>query len=394
MTSTDTLPAGSDIDPITSTDELAAFCAALAAEPFITIDTEFIRETTYWPKLCLIQLAGKERAEAIDPLADGIDLKPFFELMANKNVMKVFHAARQDLEIIWNLGNLIPEPVFDSQVAAMVCGFGDSISYEQLVQKIANEQLDKSSRFTNWARRPLTDKQLSYALSDVTHLRKIFLFLSASLAEQGREDWVREEMSILTSRETYDLQPKNAWKRLKMRVKKPQELAVLMKVSEWRESEAQSRDLPRNRVLRDETIYQLASQQPRTLDALSQIRSLPNGFARSRHAEGLIKAIEAGATLDRSEMPTLKRGPSLPDGIGATVDLLKVLLKAVSEEEGVAMRVIATVDDLTRIAADDEAPVAALSGWRREIFGLQALKLKRGEVGLKINDGKVKFVVF
>ncbi len=381
-----------DLTPIDTTEALSAFCQDMAAEPFVTVDTEFIRETTYWPQLCLVQIAGRDRAVAIDPLADGIDLAPFFSLMENPSVLKVFHAARQDLEIIWNLGRLIPSPIFDTQVAAMVCGFGDSISYDQLVQRICGGQIDKSSRFTDWSRRPLSHKQVTYALSDVTYLRNVYLALQTSLDEQDRSHWVREEMAILTSSDTYDVRPEQAWKRLKMRVKRPRDLAVMMTVAEWREAEAQSRDMPRNRILKDDAIYEIATQKPTTPDALAKLRAVPKGYHRSRHAAGLLAAVEAGLAIDPDAIPRIERHQPPPNGIGAVVDLLKVLLKAVSESEGVAARIIATVDDLTRIAADDAAPVAALNGWRREIFGEKALDLKHGRLCLRVMDGKVEVV--
>ncbi|MCB1492699.1 MAG: ribonuclease D [Rhodobiaceae bacterium] len=379
-----------ETEPITETEDLERFCAEVADEPFVTVDTEFIRETTYWPRLCLIQIAGRDRAVTVDPLADDLDLTAFFDLMANEEVLKVFHAARQDLEIIWNLGRLIPAPVFDTQVAAMVCGFGDSISYEQLIQRISRAQIDKSSRFTDWSRRPLTQKQIHYALSDVTHLRTAYMALTASLDEQNRTEWVREEMAVLTSPETYDIQPEDAWKRLKMRVKKPRELAVMIEVAAWREREAQTRNMPRGRIMKDDAIYEIAVQHPTDAEALSKLRAVPRGYERSRHADGLIEAVKAGLAMEQDRIPRIQRNQAPPEGTGAVVDMLKVLLKAVSEEDGVAARIIATVDDLSRIAIDDEAPVPALSGWRRELFGERALQLKRGELALVVKNGKVR----
>src|SRR4051812_47196971 len=246
---------------ITATAELAAVCKRMAKFPSVTVDTEFMRETTYWPKLCVIQMASPDEAVIVDAMAEGLELDPFFKLMKNEKVVKVFHAARQDIEIVYHLGGLIPHPIFDTQVAAMVCGFGDSISYDQLVSRLTGARIDKSSRFTDWARRPLSERQIEYAIADVTHLREVYQALAARLAEQNRTEWVREEMEVLTSPQTYRLEPEEAWKRLRLRVKKPIELAVLIAVAGWREQEAQNRDVPRGRVVKDEAIYEIAQQQ-------------------------------------------------------------------------------------------------------------------------------------
>ncbi|MEP1930880.1 MAG: ribonuclease D [Roseibium sp.] len=374
---------------ITKTKDLAAACQRLAANVYVTVDTEFLRETTFWPKLCVIQMAGPDMAFIVDALAEDLDLAPFFDLMRDDSVTKVFHAARQDIEIIHHLGGLIPAPLFDTQVAAMVCGFGDSISYDQLVYKVTGASIDKSSRFTDWARRPLTNKQLDYALADVTHLRDAYQFLKANLAEQNRTHWVQDEMKVLTSVTTYVTDPEQSWKRLKLRVRKPIELAVMMEVAAWREREAQSRDVPRNRVVKDDAIYEIASQQPATSDALGRLRSIPRGFERSRSAEDILKAVKRALAIPKAELPKLPKGRQAPDGSAAAVDLLKVLLKLVSEANGVAAKVIATVDELEKIAADDNADVGALKGWRRELFGETALKLKRGEVALAFRDRQI-----
>ncbi|NBN62262.1 ribonuclease D [Microvirga tunisiensis] len=374
---------------ITTTQALAAACSRLSAHDYVTVDTEFLRETTFWPKLCVIQLAGPDDAYIVDALADGLDLAPFFELMRDGKVTKVFHAARQDIEIIFHLGGLIPHPLFDTQVAAMVCGFGDSVSYDQLVQRITGARIDKSSRFTDWARRPLTQKQLEYALADVTFLRDVYQFLKANLAEQDRSHWVQDEMEVLTSEATYRTEPAEAWQRLKMRVRKPVELAVLMEVAAWREREAQSRDVPRSRVLKDDAIYEIAAQQPSNAEALGRLRTIPRGFERSKPAEEILKAVNAALGLPKDKLPKIPKGKQAPDGSAAAVDLLKVLLKLVSEQQGVAAKVIATVEDLERIAADDEADVPALTGWRREMFGEMALKLKRGEIALAFDGRQV-----
>lgn len=374
---------------ITKTKDLDAACQRLSENDYVTVDTEFLRESTFWPKLCVIQMAGPGMAFIVDALSDDLDLSSFFDLMRNSSVTKVFHAARQDVEIIHHLGNCIPVPLFDSQVAAMVCGFGDSISYDQLVQKITGARIDKSSRFTDWSRRPLTNKQLDYALADVTHLRDIYQFLKANLSEQNRTHWVEDEMQILTSVNTYKVDPEQAWKRMKLRVRKPLELAVLMEVAAWREEEAQSRNVPRNRVLKDDAIYELATQQPQDPEALGRLRTMPRGFERSKSAGGILAAVARALAKPKKDLPKLPKGRPAPDGSAAAVDLLKVLLKLVCEANGVASKVIATVDDLEKIAANDEADVAALKGWRRELFGETALKLKRGEIALAFQNRQI-----
>ena len=376
------------MDPITTTDELAATCARLARHPFVTIDTEFLRETTYYPLLCVAQMASADEAVVIDALAPGIDLKPFFELMANERVLKVFHAARQDIEIVWHRAEIIPHPLFDTQVAAMVLGYGDSISYDQLVQRITGDALDKSHRFTDWTRRPLSPAQLSYAVSDVTHLRDVYLALVADLGRRGRTDWMDDEMEVLTSPDTYRAEPEKAWMRLKTRARKPKELAVLIEVAAWREREAQTRDVPRSRVLKDDTIGDIAVQAPTTPERLASLRSLPKGFERSKWGEGILEAVKRGLERDPRTLPRFERVKSAPNG-AATVELLKVLLRMTAERHGVAAKVIATVDDLDRIAADDEADVGALKGWRRELFGEKALALKHGRLSLAIERNRV-----
>jgi ribonuclease D len=376
------------MQPITTTAELAGVCARMAKHPFVTVDTEFLRETTYYPLLCVAQLASPDEAVVIDALADGIDLTPFFELMTNESVTKVFHAARQDIEIVWNLAKKIPHPIFDTQVAAMVLGYGDSISYDQLVQRITGDAIDKSFRFTDWTRRPLTDAQLRYAISDVTHLRDVYLKLSADIQSRGRTDWVRAEMDILTSPETYRMEPDRAWERLKNRVRKPKDLAVLIEVAAWREREAQSRDVPRGRVLKDDVLGEIAIQAPTTIEKLGHLRSLPKGFERSRWGEAIIEAVKRGVERDPKTLPHIEKFRGAING-GATVELLKVLLRMTSERHGVAAKVVATVDDLERIAADDEADVPALKGWRRGLFGEKALALKHGKLALAIEKGRV-----
>jgi ribonuclease D len=333
-------------------------------------------------------MASPDEAAVIDALAPGIDLAPFFALMANENVVKVFHAARQDIEIVWNMAKTIPHPIVDSQVAAMVLGYGDSISYDQLVQRITGDTLDKSHRFTDWTRRPLSDAQIAYAVSDVTHLRDVYLKLAEDLEKRGRSNWVEAEMDILTSPETYRADPERAWERLKSRVRKPKELAVLIEVAAWREREAQSRDVPRGRVIKDELIGDIAVQAPTTIERLGHLRSLPKGFERSRWGEQIVDAVKRGLERDQKTLPRLERFRPAPNG-AATVELLKVLLRMTAERHSVAAKVIATVDDLDRIAADDEADIPALKGWRRELFGEKALALKHGRLALAVDKGKV-----
>jgi ribonuclease D len=374
---------------ITTTTELAAACERLSKHPFITVDTEFLRETTFWPKLCVVQMASADEAVIVDAIAAGIDLAPFFELMNNEKVEKVFHAARQDIEIIWHRAKIIPHPIFDSQVAAMVLGYGDSISYDQLVQRTTGGHIDKSSRFTDWARRPLSDQQLTYAIADVTHLRDVYAKLKGELERTNRTGWVASEMEVLTSPKTYTQEPEHAWQRLKTRVRKPKEIGVLMEVAAWREREAQARDIPRQRVLKDDVIGEIAVQQPKTTEALAGLRSIPKGFERSRSGEGILAAVAAGLARDPETLPKFDRYRPLSNGASATVELLRVLLRMTAEQNGVAARVIANADDLESIATDDSANVEALKGWRRELFGERALKLKRGELSLAIEDGRV-----
>jgi ribonuclease D len=373
---------------ITTTDSLAEVCGRLQRHPFVTVDTEFLRESTYYPKLCVAQIASTDEAVLVDALAEGIDLKPLFKLMADENVIKVSHAARQDIEICWHAAGLIPAPLVDTQVAAMVLGYGDSIAYDQLVQRITGDSLDKSLRFTDWTRRPLSEAQVAYAISDVTHLRDVYVKLDADLKKRGRTEWMREEMRVLTSPATYRMEPEHAWQRLQTRVRKPKELAVLIEVAAWREREAQTRDVPRGRVLKDDVVGDIAVQAPTTIERLGNLRSLPKGFERSKWGEAIIEAVKRGLARDVKTLPRIERPKGAPNG-QATVELLKVLLRMTAERHGVAAKVIATMDDLDRIAADDEADVPALSGWRRELFGEKALALKHGRLALAVEHNRV-----
>src|SRR6267142_5446436 len=376
------------MQPITTTNSLAEVCGRLQRHQFVTVDTEFLRESTYYPKLCVAQIASTDEAVVVDALADGIDLKPLFNLMADENVIKVFHAARQDIEICWHAAGLIPAPLVDTQVAAMVLGYGDSIAYDQLVQRITGDSLDKSLRFTDWTRRPLSEAQLAYAISDVTHLRDVYLNLSADLDQRGRSEWMREEMKVLTSPATYRFEPEHAWERLKTRVRKPKELAVLIEVAAWREREAQERDVPRGRVLKDDVVGDIAVQAPTTIERLASLRSLPRGFERSKWGEAIVEAVQRGLARDPKTLPRFER-PKPPINGQATVELLKVLLRMTAERHGVAAKVIATTDDLDRIASNDAADVPAMHGWRRELFGEKALALKHGRLALAVERGRV-----
>jgi ribonuclease D len=379
------------MDLVTSTSDLAAACERLARHPFVTVDTEFLRESTYYPQLCVLQMASPDEAIVVDALAEGLDLAPFFTLMANESIVKVFHAARQDIEIVWHRANLIPHPIFDTQVAAMVLGYGDSISYDQLVQRITGDALDKSHRFTDWTRRPLSKAQLDYAVSDVTHLRDVYLNLLADLERRGRTSWVSEEMDVLTSPDTYRMEPDNAWQRLRTRVRKPKELAVLIEVAAWREREAKARDVPRGRVLKDDLVADIAVQAPTTMERLASLRSLPKGFERSKSGQEIPDLVKRALARDPKTLPTIDRNKATPNGT-AIVELLKVLLRMTSERHGVAAKVIATIDDLDRIAADDDADVPAMKGWRRELFGEKAIALKHGRLALAIEKGRVATV--
>jgi ribonuclease D len=383
------------MEPITKTEQLRTLCEKLRQHDYVTVDTEFMRDSTYWPQLCLVQLAGpdaEDRGVAVDPLAEGIDLQPLFDLMQDESVIKVFHAARQDIEIFVHLNGKVPHPVFDTQVAAMVLGYGDQVGYETLVNKVARKNIDKSMRFTDWSRRPLSDKQISYALSDVTHLRVIYESFRDRLEANGRSHWLYEEMERLTDPGIYIVDPAKAWLRLKTRSNSAKFLAVARALAEWREHEAQRKNLPRNRVLRDDTLLDIAARHPQTEKDLDKTRGVGRNFGASKPGQAILDAIKTALELPSDQWPTPKQRVELPAGIGPTVELLKVLLKLCSEEKGVAQRLVASSDDLQNIAADDNADVPALHGWRRDLFGQYALQLKHGEIGLKLKNGEVAFV--
>ena len=374
---------------IVSTDVLAAFSKRAAGYDFVTVDTEFLRETTYWPKLCLLQVATTDEAVLIDPLAPGLDLSPFFELLANDKVRKVFHAARQDIEIFVKLTGKVPVNIFDTQVAASVCGFGDSVSYDNLVRSITQVELDKSSRFTDWSARPLTEKQKVYALADVTHLRDVYAALVKQVDDTGRWDWVEDELAVLESIHTYVVQPEHAWERLKAKLNKPRDVAALKALAAWREKRAQDGDQPRSRVLKDDALVELAMQRPTTPEAFDKLRAVQRGYGRSSAAAEILAILRDIEELSKTELPNLPdryRGPSPKGAVG---DLVRVLLKSVAEEHGVASRIIATSDEIDALVLDDEADVPALKGWRRKLFGDKALAIKPGKIGLAASKGGV-----
>ncbi|HUJ47793.1 MAG TPA: ribonuclease D [Rhizomicrobium sp.] len=378
---------------VESTGDLAALVGELESAPYISLDTEFMRDQTYWPKLCLMQVAGPAGPAAIiDPLATGIDLAPIYKLIADTRIVKVLHAARQDIEIFWHQGGVIPDPLFDTQIAAMVCGFGEAASYETLVRKLTHTDLDKSVRFTDWSRRPLSKRQLEYAIGDVTHLCKVYEKLDRELRRTGREAWVREEIAALKDSDLYELDPANAWKRLKPRTTNKRFLAVLAGISAWREIEAQNRDIPRQRVLRDEALLEIAAHTPDTAESLEHIRAVPKGFAASRSGKALLEAIAAGLNspppkpleIDRSRR---KREPS-----PSAIDLLKTLLRLRAEEAKVAPRLIANAEDIERLAAHEDDGVAALHGWRAEVFGKDAIALRDGKLAIALEKGEAVIV--
>lgn len=379
------------MQPITDTAELSSLCTRLAEAEFVTVDTEFLRDNTYYPKLCLVQVADDDGAFAIDPLAEGLDLQPLLDLFANEKVLKVMHACRQDMEIFFNLMDTLPAPIFDTQVAAMVCGFGDSVGYETLVNKITKAQLDKSARYTDWSKRPLSDTQLNYALGDVTYLRDIYRTLQAELEREGRMGWVDEETAMLRDPSLYYVKPEDAWKRLKVRTNKPRFLGILKTLAAWREEQAQERDLPRNRVAKDEILFEIAAHPPKDQAGLDRIRSIPKGFSRSRAGKSLMEALQAGLDLPDSDLPKIERAKPRP-ATPPMADLLKVLLKLKCQEARVAARMVASSQDLETWAAVPTTDIRAMHGWRFEIFGADAQKLMRGELALTANKGDIEVV--
>lgn len=380
---------------ITTTQALAEYCARAATQPYVTVDTEFLRERTYFAQLCLVQVAlpGTDDSDAvlIDPLADGISLEPLYDLFRNPDVVKVFHAARQDLEIFFVEGGIVPAPLFDTQVAAMVCGFGDQVGYETLVRRIAKSDLDKSSRFTDWSRRPLSDAQKTYALGDVTHLRQIYEHLSAELAKTGRTHWLEEELAQLTNADNYVVDPENAWKRLKLRTNSGRTVAIARELAAFRETYAQEKNVPRNRVLKDDALLELAGTKPKSVADLSKSRLLLRDARKGAIAEGLVAAVARGMAVPNSDMPKVAAGRDRSSLNPALADLLRVLLKAKAEEAGVATKLIASSSDLDDIASGYTDGVWS-SGWRKEVFGADAQRLLDGEIALSAKGQKVKIV--
>lgn len=375
---------------ITDNDALQAFCDRLAGTTYVTVDTEFLREKTYWPILCLVQIANDDNAAVIDALAPGIDLTPVFEIMNDPKVLKVFHAARQDMEIFFHLTDTLPAPIFDSQIAAMVCGFGDSVGYEQLVAKLAKAQVDKSSRFTDWTLRPLSEKQIQYALADVTHLRVAYKKLAEMLESKGRTSWIEQEMAILTRPETYNGNPANAYRRIKARAKTTRFLAVLRELAAWREEQAQRRDVPRNRILRDEALVEIAHHTPSSVSDLSRTRGLGTKMAEGRSGQDILDAVAKGLAIPDDQCPPLQEKPDMPRGIGPITDMLKVLLKLKCDGFDVAPKLIGSSADMELLAAfGEDADVQALKGWRRDMFGEDALKIRSGEYGLAVRGKKL-----
>ena len=380
---------------VTTTDSLAEVCARAAQHPYVTVDTEFLRERTYYSKLCLVQLAypgeGEETAVLVDPLAQGLSLEPLYDLFRDTGVVKVFHAARQDLEIFYVDEGVIPAPLFDSQVAAMVCGFGEQVGYETLVRKIAKAPLDKSSRFTDWSRRPLSDAQKTYALADVTHLRVIYEYLARELAKGGRDKWVAEEMAVLNDPETYITRPDEAWKRIKTRNTSPKFLAIVRELAKFREAHAQDKNIPRSRVLKDDALVELAATKPKTMQDLGASRLLLREARKGEIADGILAAVAAGVAVRPEDLPKVDGARDKLQVNPAVADLLRVLLKGVAEREGVASKLIATASDLDAIAGGLR-DVAALSGWRREVFGDEALRLCEGRIALRVNGAQIETV--
>jgi len=380
---------------LTTTQELAEFCQIATRHDYVTVDTEFLRERTYYSKLCLVQLAlpgkGEENAVLLDPLVEGLSLDPLYDLFRDQSVVKVFHAARQDLEIFWVDAEVFPQPLFDTQVAAMVCGFGDQVGYETLVRKIVRQPLDKTSRFTDWSRRPLSEAQKTYALGDVTHLRDIYEFLAAELNKSGRSHWVQEELQILTDPATYDVVPSEAWRRVKTRNSSPKFLAVVRELAAFREAYAQGANVPRNRVFKDEAMSELAATKPRNPGDLGASRLLLREARRGAIADGILEAVAKGVACPPDQMPKPDRSREKLQVNPALADLLRVLLKSKTESSGVAAKLIASSADLDAIAAGLR-DVKALTGWRNEVFGADAIRLCEGRIALAAKGQSVKVV--
>ncbi len=380
---------------ITNQNELNNFCSKVKNSKFITVDTEFLREKTYFSKLCLIQIGSPEKeAAAIDTLADNLDLTPVYDLLFDESLLKVIHAGRQDLEIFFNLTGKVVTPFFDTQIAAMVCGYGDSVGYENLVRNITGGQLDKSVQFTNWAIRPLSQKQLDYAIGDVTHLVDIYLHLTTELEKRGRTSWVYQEEGILADPATYESHPENAWKRIKIKTPKPKTLAILRELAAWREGKAQKRNIPRSWIMRDETLADMAAQAPQTPDQLKKIRNISPDTAKGSTGEILLNLIKKAQSSDKKTWPKIEKKIPLPRNASATLDILRMLLKIQSMRHDVATKLIASKEDLEALASQDNPDIPAMRGWRFEVFGQEAQALKEGRLAIGLKDGKItKFEV-
>ena len=377
---------------ITQQKELNQVCQELQKGEYVTVDTEFIRERTFWAKLCLIQIANQNTQCIIDPLSKKLELDPFFEIMQNKKITKVFHAGKQDIEIIWNLTQSIPEPIFDTQIAAMVCGYGEQVSYYELVEKIVGEKIDKTSQFSDWGRRPLTEQQLNYALSDVTHLRDVYKKLKSTLKQNKREEWLVEEVGILTNPETYDNKTEDAWKRTKSNLKKPEDIAVLRALAEWREVTAKKRNKPRRHIIRDEALQEIAKQKPKKFEEIKRLRGIPNKVLDGNGWKPIVEAVKRGCEEHKKNPIVIKKQKQkMPNGNQAPLtEMMKLLLKIVAKENKVASKLIATVDEISRFVAGEESRFT--EGWRNEIFGVYAKKLMKGQIMIAYINNKIEIL--
>jgi len=375
---------------VKDTKELIEICSKLQKSKILSIDTEFIREKTYWPKLCLIQIYNGFEKIIIDPLSNEIDLKPFFKILSNKEILKIFHSGRQDIEIFYNLTKKIPKNVYDTQIAAMVCGFGESVGYESLVSQILGRRIDKSSRLTNWSNRPLTSKQIDYAITDVTYLYDIYPIIKERIETNNRESWLKEEIKTLTSKKTYATNPSEAWKRLKYKNLNKKALGILFELAKWREIKAQERNLPRGNILRDDAIYELCSAQPKNKNEMINLRAFNRkGPMKKEFTDEIIKIIKIGKSIKRDDLPKIKPTKRLPMGISSRVSILKILLDNVSEEFGVAQKLIANKNDLQELILNDNANIKTLKGWRYKIFGKKAIDFKNGKISIRMKNDEI-----
>lgn len=377
------------ITPITRNNDLARFCEKLSDVNFITVDTEFIRDNTYWPKLCLVQIAGPNEAQVIDPLAKDLDLTPVFNLLKSSKLLKVFHAAKQDLEIFFHLTGSIPTPIFDTQIAAMVCGFGDQASYETLVNRLFSRKIDKVARFTDWAQRPLTNAQLDYALADVTYLRQVYTSLMEQIEKSGRASWLEEEIAKLIDTESYSMEPENAWRKVKHRSNNSRVLGILRELAAWREHQAQARNVPRNRIVRDDVLVGIAGRMPRAVDDLINMRGLPKRCTENQLSKEILEAVSRGISLPSDKLPNISSHKPVPTSVRPLIDALKILLRSTCEAHNVAPKLVASSRDLEKIAATESRDLPALRGWRWEVFGKKALAFKQGRLSMSVKGGSI-----